>query len=339
MNDLVFAWWSWVAPVSLQVLLLGILVAAADRGLGRHLWPDHRALLWWLVPLRALLPPTWGSPFRIDPIPAAPLPAEDVVTPWMTAVAALWVAGIAVLAGGGIVRFRASLRALLEDSVPAGPALRSRVERLARLAGLRRVPRVVLGPGIPGPAVVGLIRPALLLPADLERRSDSELDHALLHELTHLRRRDPWSSAALVVVQVLGWFHPMIWWAQLRLAALREEACDHRVVQTQGDPLAYRDTLIAFAARMLHGPALGTLPFVRPRAGLAPRLRALDARSDGGRWARRLVAVALILLLAATCLPAVVPMPDMSHLAAEGCLPLRYQVLARMAEAASQTQP
>lgn len=53
---------------------------------------------------------------------------------------------------------------------------------------LRRAPRLLTCPGLETPMLAGLLRPRLLLPADA--MDLPQLRHALLHELTHYKRRD-----------------------------------------------------------------------------------------------------------------------------------------------------
>jgi beta-lactamase regulating signal transducer with metallopeptidase domain len=82
-----------------------------------------------------------------------------------------------------------------------------------------------------GPAVVGFLRPVLVLPETLtERLTPGELEAVLEHELHHARRMDNLLTLPLLLVQALFWFHPLVWWIGRRLLAERERACDEAVV-------------------------------------------------------------------------------------------------------------
>jgi hypothetical protein len=48
----------------------------------------------------------------------------------------------------------------------------------------------------------------------------------LLHELAHLRRRDPLTNGLLVLAQSVHWFNPLARFAVARCRAERELACD-----------------------------------------------------------------------------------------------------------------
>ena len=97
---------------------------------------------------------------------------------------------IVVLAMPTVLRRRHRLR-------PAGPRLQGAVDRIAELsttAGLRRVPRVLIGPAAQRDAFVfGLPgRYSIVLPTALVVRHKQEamFDPVVRHELAHIRRRD-----------------------------------------------------------------------------------------------------------------------------------------------------
>lgn len=82
------------------------------------------------------------------------------------------------------------------------------------------------------PAVDGLLRPRISLPAGIERLLTApELDAVLLHERTHARRRDNLIRLVYEVAACAFWFHPLVWLAGSRLSLYRELSCDESVVR------------------------------------------------------------------------------------------------------------
>ena len=66
----------------------------------------------------------------------------------------------------------------------------------------------------------GLFRPRLLLPDGITSRlTPEELESILLHELSHVQRRDNVTAALHMVVEILFWFHPLVWWIGAKLVA------------------------------------------------------------------------------------------------------------------------
>jgi bla regulator protein blaR1 len=105
------------------------------------------------------------------------------------------------------------------------------------------------------PGVVGLWRPALLLPAGLERDlTPSQLRAVVSHEVSHVRRRDNLTAGVHMLVEVIFWFHPLVWWIGSRLVDERERACDEEVLRLLGEPEAYAEGILAVCKRYVESP-------------------------------------------------------------------------------------
>ncbi|MBI1185811.1 MAG: hypothetical protein GC206_00465 [Alphaproteobacteria bacterium] len=82
-----------------------------------------------------------------------------------------------------------------------------------------------------GPAVVGVLRPIIVTPADFDARYDACEQRAVIaHERTHLRRGDPLINAAASLVQSLFWFNPALHIGARALRIDQELACDEAVI-------------------------------------------------------------------------------------------------------------
>ena len=159
-----------------------------------------------------------------------------------------WAAGALLfltwhLAGG--LRFARWLRRWGE---PAGAAPLSNLwESLCREMSLSRPPRLLLCPGLEGPMLAGLFRPAVLLPSAACHETPQTLRLALRHELTHWRRRDIWYKTLLLLANAVHWFNPLVW--IMRRAADRdmELCCDAGVIHalSAGERAAYGGMIVA----------------------------------------------------------------------------------------------
>jgi bla regulator protein blaR1 len=95
-----------------------------------------------------------------------------------------------------------------------------------------------------GPAVIGLIRPQIVVPEWLLQMSRAQQGYALAHERSHLEARDPFVIAvALGLLTLMPW-NGLLWWQFHRLRRAIEMDCDARVLQSGCDVSAYCETLL-----------------------------------------------------------------------------------------------
>jgi beta-lactamase regulating signal transducer with metallopeptidase domain len=330
--------WSQVAPLSIQAAILLLAAGLLDRLLPRAVWPELRLAVGSILLLKLVLPPAWASPIPF--LPAAALPAWAPLgftetESWRgaaIAVAVAWLAGVAAcFVFGAWQRHRLSL--VWRAAEPAGAELEQLLAQAAGRLGLRRTPPLRIAAGLASPCVFGLWRPRILLPPDL---APQVAEHALLHELAHVRRGDLLLAAFLGLLRAAYFFHPLVHLAARRLEGLRELCCDRLVARRLGaETAAYRRTLLSFAARR-HGAALAALPFAG-RSSLLERLRALErAEKDRPLLRRGLTTLGAALALACA-VPAAPHAEEKAAQVAEliarppGCLQLRYLVMERMA--------
>ena len=127
---------------------------------------------------------------------------------------------------------------------PVPEAVTARAADLARRLSLSRAVRVVQSAGVQVPAVVGWLRPVVLLPVSaLTGLSPAQLDAVLAHELAHVRRHDFAVNLLQTAAEVLLFYHPASWWISRRIRAEREHCCDDIAVSLCGDRVVYATAL------------------------------------------------------------------------------------------------
>lgn len=109
-----------------------------------------------------------------------------------------------------------------------------------------------------GPAVIGLLRPRIVVPKWLLDAPASRQRLVLAHEQGHLDARDPLCLAGVLILLVaMPWNFPL-WWQVRRLRRAMEVDCDARVL-AQGHSLrSYGELLIAVGQRQSIGLGLAT---------------------------------------------------------------------------------
>ena len=140
-----------------------------------------------------------------------------------------------------------------------------------------------------GPAVHGILRPRVLLPAGVsDLLTPAELDAVLRHERAHITRLDTLTAAFHRTVACLFWFHPLVWWIERRLVEERERACDEQVVASGVSREAYASALLKISRY-----STGALEPGMARSNLQQRLEEIMHFSPTPGSVRRLVMVAL----------------------------------------------
>lgn len=222
-----------------QAILLTALVAAVLRLLPR-LSAAARFTAW--AALFAVLLLLHFVPFPHASGSAAA--AVEVSSRWSVAIIVLWAAASlwrAMQLVGALLRLRTVSRRArpVENFVPA-PGSTARAAQLCLSADVER------------PSVIGFFHPRILIPENLYAAlTREELDHILLHEQQHLRRRDDWLNLVQKIGLVLFPLNPALLWVERKLCFERELACDESVLGATNAPQSYARSLVSLAEHNL----------------------------------------------------------------------------------------
>ncbi len=107
-----------------------------------------------------------------------------------------------------------------------------------------------------GPAVGGVIRPRIVIPARYRQLGPDELHLILQHEAEHVRARDPLLLTASLIPLIAAPWNPFFWWSFRRLRAAMEVDCDRRVLARGARPARYGALLL----KMGRPQSSGVLP-------------------------------------------------------------------------------
>ncbi|HEY0759445.1 MAG TPA: M56 family metallopeptidase [Acidisarcina sp.] len=124
------------------------------------------------------------------------------------------------------------------------------LERCCRYYGVRP-PRILFSEDAPGPMIAGVLRPVLLLPADLEEYSGDEVEAVLSHELGHVRRRDYLVNLICQISALPIFYHPATGVLHRGLRQTREMLCDDLAAERMHSARRYSDSLMSLAQRMV----------------------------------------------------------------------------------------
>jgi beta-lactamase regulating signal transducer with metallopeptidase domain len=96
------------------------------------------------------------------------------------------------------------------------------------------------------PFVCGFLKPKIYIPTGL---SEQELSYILLHEQTHITRRDYWIKPFAFILLIIHWFNPLMWLSYALMCKDMEMSCDERVVDKMGSRIkaSYSTSLLSFS--------------------------------------------------------------------------------------------
>lgn len=128
-----------------------------------------------------------------------------------------------------------------------------------------------------GPAVVGLMRGRIVLPAWALAADDDARLLVLEHEQEHLRAGDPRLLAGGLLVAVLMPWNPAVWWQLRRLRLAVEVDCDARVLRRRAGVHAYGSVLLEMGRRARTTRLAAAAAFAEPVSTLERRIRIMTA--------------------------------------------------------------
>ncbi len=192
-----------------------------------------------------------SEPFQKFPKTAGPATSAASSMPalrWQGLVFLTWLAGVLLLLALLIKRIF-FVRRLIAQSLPAEGHLFDILKQCQRQLGIRGNVELRLSNNMPGPAVCGLFRPTILMPSALsEKLTSDKLRTVLIDELAHIKRGDLWVNSVQTFLQVVYFYNPFVWLANVVVRRIREQAVDEMVLVALGsEAKSYSNTLIDIA--------------------------------------------------------------------------------------------
>lgn len=173
----------------------------------------------------------------------------------------------------------------LKNAAVDADSLQQTTDHLAARLRLQRPVKLLVTSCAVGPAVVGLVRPWIVLPDFVvQRSSQKELESILAHELIHIRRGDLWIGLLRHFARSLWWFHPLVWKSSVAVRKNAERCCDEEVIASLGIPAAeYARSLLSVLELKQQLKAIPVVPGVRPFDITSRRLEEIMMLGQGSR--------------------------------------------------------
>jgi len=237
----------------------------------------------------------------------------------LPSVVMVWLIGVALLSSRLLMTWLKTQRLARGAARAANDEWHRMVTRLANALQLRRAVRLVESAAVEVPAVIGWLRPVILLPAStLTGLAPRQIEMVLAHELAHIRRHDFFVNLLQAVVETLMFYHPAVWWMSHRVRIERENCCDDLAVAVCGDAIQYARALARLEE--LRAPEIA---MAANGGSLLDRIRRIaGSRAEsiglGSRWTAAVAMLSIVaLIVAVPSLPALAQREEAPKKAAE----------------------
>lgn len=239
---------------------------------------------------------------------AHPVNSADPLPPgldrWSLALA-VWLGGAATFFSVAVLRLALFVHRLSRCPRGDHAELTACVRVLSRRLGVRRPVRVLVTQSHIGPAVIGLLRPIIVLPSLItEGKTSAELEPLIAHELVHVRRGDLFWAAVQTLSTSLWWFHPLVWAASRMVTRETERSCDEEVIAGLAcKPAVYAHGLLDVLERKHRLRSAPALPGVRTVDITSSRLERVMRLGQGSHRRTPWWCWMLVVLVGAVALP------------------------------------
>ncbi len=246
--------------------------------------------------------------------PASPPP---VILNWQGLTVLIWLCLVGMLVMGLALR-TLSLARILRRAQSPPPALLACLDDTQRLVACPGYVDMRVTDELSSPVVCRIWRPVILIPRYLADTLPEDKQRAILiHELCHIKRLDPWVNLAQTLLQVVYFYHPLVWWANTCIRRVREQAVDEMaLIFLKDQRQCYSHTLIDVAQAMVLRTqfGMGLIGVSESKTQLNERIKLMLYRKPSLRAGLNLWSWLLILALGGILLPM---SPDHRLLAAD----------------------
>ncbi|MGB0716043.1 MAG: HEAT repeat domain-containing protein [Phycisphaerae bacterium] len=239
-----------------------------------------------------------SSPLR----PATKVRASITPIPWSTIALVIWLVGVALLT----VRLAFGSVCIMRLKRSARPASGADWDNAMKCAlvnnAITRHVDLYLADNASVPMLVGLWKPAVILPKEAVHLSKAHKTAVLTHELAHVARADLHTTLLGNLVCILYWFNPLTWLAHRHMKFERERAADDTVISSGADPADYASQVLKVAASVAGHDKWTPIAAMARSSELEGRLLSILDRERSRRHISRseMAAVALVSLVVLT---------------------------------------
>lgn len=140
------------------------------------------------------------------------------------------------------------VRQLRTGGTPIAPEWYNRLALVSRSLGIRRSVDILESVRVNVPLLAGILRPVIIVPAGMVTNLPfSQVETIIIHELSHLRRKDYLVNIMQLFIEGVLFYHPAVWMISGLVRVEREHCCDDAVLRWTDNPVNYAKALVHIA--------------------------------------------------------------------------------------------
>lgn len=136
--------------------------------------------------------------------------------------------------------------------------------------------KVLYSSKISSPCLCGLIKPKILIPITLVNNiNEEDFKYILMHELTHLKRKDVLINWIIILLAIVYWFNPIVVYGLKKIRKDCEFSCDNNVMSylNEDENIQYGNVLIkVLELCRCNNRVIGTTSMVRDNLEIKRRI-------------------------------------------------------------------
>lgn len=153
---------------------------------------------------------------------------------WQNILFLSWLLGVIIFTSIYLNRIRQIQKLLNNAQIVKHTTITQLLNKWQRQFHIKRKVQLFTSAKFLSPFTFGLIRPKIYIPQNfLEQNNLEHLESILAHEMAHIKRRDHLWLKIQYLIQILYFFHPVVWYVNRKINLARECLCDRLVLSNQ----------------------------------------------------------------------------------------------------------
>lgn len=150
----------------------------------------------------------------------------------------IWIIGVCILSCHMTFNYLQSIKLRKHLTYPVSKQTQNIADKLIQKINLKQKITILESGYVQTPSLVGYFKPVVLLPVSmLSGIPENQLEIIIAHELAHIKRHDYLFQFIQGIIELLFFYHPVVWWLSSVVNTEREHICDDLAVKVCGESL------------------------------------------------------------------------------------------------------